>query len=214
MSRRLVTAVLGVLVALGGGLPAVARAQAPAPTTSSEPAPSSPSSAASAEAPAASSAPPPARPATGYGYSDPKPRKPVHAPGHVTVRSGARAAHHVEPNASGPVATLPGFQMMGDAGSRLFVELTQSVPIEERHARGVITYVLKGARVVRRNNENALVTLHFNTPVTRARLLPSGHDLLFIIDLRANVTPAWKLNPGKDGGSVLVIDFPKGSYVP
>jgi len=57
------------------------------------------------------------------------------------------------------------------------------------------------------------VTVHFNKPISRARLVPSGHDLLFIIDLRANVTPTWKLNPGKEGGSVLVVDFPKGSYV-
>ena len=144
---------------------------------------------------------------TGYGYSDhPAPRG-------LTVRSGT--PHHAPvSHDSGPIATLPGFEMRGDGGSRLFVELTQSVPVEERHARNTLTYVLKGARVAVHNNVNPLVTVHFNTPVMQARLVPSGHDLLFVIALRAAVTPTWKLNPAKEGSAVLDIDFPKGSYLP
>jgi hypothetical protein len=218
MPRRAVTTALIHLslcaVAVAATLPAVvARAQgAAAPTATAAP------TAAASAAPAASDAPPatPPHPATGYGYSDPKPRKvPARSPSHLTVHSGVRPAHpHPAPQRhAGPVATLPGFQMLGEGGSRLFVELSQTVPVEERKGRGVLTYVLKGAHVELRNNRNALVTVHFNTPVTRARLVPSGHDLLFVVDLRANVAPTWKVNPGKDGASVLVIDFPKGTYV-
>ena len=148
----------------------------------------------------------PPRPATGYGYSDHKPT------GHLVVRSGARHPHHVVQ--AGPVATLPGFEMLPEGGSRLFVELTQQVRIDEHHARGKLVYVLHGARVSVRNNENPLVTVHFNTPVTRARLVPVGHDLHFIVDLRAAATPTWKANAGKEGSFVLTIDFPKGSYLP
>ena len=149
---------------------------------------------------------------TGYGYSDhPAPQRA--APHHLTVRSGT--PHHTTvSHADGPVATLPGFEMLGDGGSRLFVELTQSVTVEERHTRGTLTYVLKGAHVTVHNNVNPLVTVHFNTPVSQARLVPSGHDLLFVIALRAAATPTWKLNPAKEGSAVLDIDFPKGSYLP
>lgn len=148
-------------------------------------------------------------PMTGYGYSDPKPTA---TPRHFQVRSGVR--HHPNvPAASGPVATLPGFEMLPEGGSRLFVELTQTVPIEERKARGTITYVMHGARVTVHNNTNPLVTVHFNTPVAGARLAQSGRDLLFIVTLRADATPTWKVNPGKEGSSVLTVDFPKGSYV-
>ena len=148
---------------------------------------------------------------TGYGYSD-HPTRGVQRP--LTIRSG-HAVHHppVTHGASGPIATLPGFEMLGDGGSRLFVELTQSVQVEQRQARGSLTYVLKGAHVSVHNNVNPLVTVHFNTPVTQARLVPSGHDLLFVIDSRAAVTPTWKLNPAKEGSAVLDIDFPKGTYV-
>lgn len=146
---------------------------------------------------------------TGYGYSDPKP---THGRG-LVVRSGTRSHRPVMPVATGPVATLPGFEMLAEGGSRLFVELTQMVQVEERRARGTLTYVIHGAHVTVRNNENPLITVHFNTPVTRARLVPSGRDLLFIVDLRADVSPTWKMNPGKEGSTVLTVDFPKGSYV-
>jgi hypothetical protein len=115
---------------------------------------------------------------------------------------------------SGPIATLPGFEMLGDGSSRVFVQLTQPVPVEERKAKGSLTYVLKGAHVTVHNNTNPLVTVHFNTPVREARLRPAGADLLLVIDLRAQTTPSWKITPAKDGAAILQIDFPKGSFVP
>jgi hypothetical protein len=113
-----------------------------------------------------------------------------------------------------PVATLPGFEMLPDGGSRVFVEITRKVDVEERRSARVLTYVLKGAHVVYRNNENALVTVHFNTPVTKARLLPSGRDLLFSVDLRADSPATWKMVTDSDGSATLQVDFPKGSFLP
>jgi len=159
------------------------------------------------DATASASATASVRPMAGYGYSDPKP-----APHRLQVRSGVRHRPTV-PSWGGPVATLPGFEMLPEGGSRLFVELTQNVQVEERKARGVVTYVLKGARVTVHNNTNPLVTVHFNTPVAGAHLVQAGHDLLFVIAMRADATPTWKMNPGKEGSSVLTVDFPKGSYV-
>jgi hypothetical protein len=113
-----------------------------------------------------------------------------------------------------PVATLPGFEMLPDGGSRLFVEVNRTVHVEERRAARVLTYILRGTRVVHRNNENILETVHFNTPVTSARLWPSGKDLTFTVDLRADAAPAWKIVPQGDGSATLQIDFPSGNYLP
>jgi hypothetical protein len=188
---------------------AAARAQNTGGGDSNAGASSGTASASGNAAPTSTEAKPPQN-ITGYGYSD----RPASSARPLAVRSGARSnVHHAIPAAGGPVATLPGFEMLAEGGSRLFVELSQSIQIEERHARGTLTYVLKNAHVTVHNNQNPLVTVHFNTPVTSARLVPSGRDLLFIIDLRAAVTPTWKLNPGKEGSAVLNIDFPKGSYV-
>jgi hypothetical protein len=115
--------------------------------------------------------------------------------------------------AAGPEAALPGFEELADGASRLFVELTKSVAVAEKKGRGEVTYVLKGAHVRLHNNTNALVTVYFNTPVTRARLVPAGTDTLFVVDLRADVAPTWKMVPAKQGMAVLQIEFPGGSYL-
>ncbi len=143
--------------------------------------------------------------------------QPAGTPPTTPAASPAPPADHpapsVPPGVTGPVATLPGFEMQADGSSRLFVQLTQTVPVEERRGPRRITYVLKGAKVVKRNNQNALVTVHFNTPVTSARLRRAGGDLAFIVDLRANVVPTWKLAPAKDNSAILEIDFPKGEFI-
>jgi hypothetical protein len=114
---------------------------------------------------------------------------------------------------SGPLATFPGFEQLPDGGSRLFVQLNQAVPVEERKAAGSVTYVLKGAHLRVHNDANALVTVHFNTPVFRARLAPQGNDLLFILELRSAVTPTFKMVANQDKTSTLQIDFPKGDFI-
>jgi hypothetical protein len=169
--------------------------------------------AAEAQTPAVSAADvadtPPAAPAR-VAPATPAPDAPV-----PVVLSGARhvAMGHVKTYPY-PVATLPGFEILPDGGSRLFVEITRAVNVEERRSERVLTYILKGTRVIYRNNENSLVTVHFNTPVTRARLLPSGGDLLFSVDLRADAAPAWKMVNEGDGTATLQVDFPKGNFLP
>ena len=94
------------------------------------------------------------------------------------------------------------------------MQLTKNVAVDEKKAPGAITYVLRGARVHLHNNTNALVTVHFNTPVLRARLVPRGNDVLFVVELRANVSPTWKMTPSKDGTAILQVDFPRGDFLP
>jgi hypothetical protein len=140
-------------------------------------------------------------PAAGYAYSD----KPA-----AGTKSAPRGTRY---KASGPVVNMPGFEQTNDGGSRLFVQLSQNVQVEERKAQGSITYVLKGASPRVWNNTNALVTVHFNTPVSRARLVPQGGDLHFIIELRSAATPTWKMNDSQDKTAMLAVDFPKGDYL-
>lgn len=120
----------------------------------------------------------------------------------------SRATH-----ADGAVATLPGFEEHEDGSTRLFVRLTKNVPVEEQQGKGTLTFVLKGAHVRTRNNTRALETVHFNTPVVRARLVPKKGDLLFVVDLRADVAPTWKIQDEQDKTAILTIDFPKGTFL-
>jgi hypothetical protein len=133
------------------------------------------------------------------------------APGLVLAQSHAAAPRTAPTQAA---SAEPGFETLADGSSRLFVDLTKPVAYETKTAKGSVTYVLKGARVRRRNNTNALVTVHFNTPVTSARLVPHGHDLWFVVELRAAVQPTVTMDTGKDGAAVMHIELPKGQYLP
>jgi hypothetical protein len=182
-------------------VPAGAMAQAPTASTAT-PAPS----AETAAAPTGSASATPAKPivpATGYGWSTPKPNP------------GRPRAPRTTARKNSPDALLPGFEVQPDGSTRFFVQLTQAVPFETKKTRGSLTYVLKGAHVDRRNNTNPLVTVHFNTPVTTARLVPHGNDLWFVLDLRADASPAATMDtPAQGGAAMLRIDFPKGNYAP
>lgn len=143
----------------------------------------------------------PVTPAAGYSFSD----KPTRTATATATRPSMRRQ-------AGPSVNQPGFEPLAGGGSRLFVTLSQSVPVEERRAQGTITYVLKGAHARVWNNTNALVTVHFNTPVWRARLVPQGNDLHFVIELRANAAPTFKMADRGDKTAILTVDFAKGDY--
>jgi hypothetical protein len=188
------------------GLMALVPAVAPAQTASPQPAPPPPGTAAPPPPPAGSDAPAkPVVPATGYGWST----KPAGRP-RLRVRA-TRAAAASTASPSGTV--IPGFETLADGSSRVFVQMPKPAQYTTRVAKGAITYILKGLHVDRRNNLNALVTVHFNTPVTSARLVPHGSDLWFIVDLRADVQPTVAMDATKDGGAMLRVEFPKGDYL-
>ncbi len=110
-------------------------------------------------------------------------------------------------------ARSPGFETLADGSTRLSIEFSEPVTYDTKAASGRVVYVVKGARVGRRNDYNPLVTVAFNTPVTTARLVAHGRDLWFVVDLRAPVKPEVKTDAAKEGGVVLQIEFPKGDYV-
>jgi hypothetical protein len=179
---------------------ALAQGTGPAPADTST---GAPSLAPSPEAPSSAAPSASVVPATGYGWSTAPATK-----RHVRKIRAASAAPQT------PDAIMPGFEMLADGSSQLYVELSKPVTYDTKTSRGGIVYVLKGAHVDKRNNFNPLVTVHFNTPVTSARLVPHGKDLWFVIDMRANVQPTVTMDAAKEGGAVLRIGFPSGSYLP
>lgn len=125
-----------------------------------------------------------------------------------------RRAPAARARADAAVATFPGFRLLPDGRSRIYVELTRQVSVDERRAEGTLIYVIHDARVPVRNNRNALITTHFATPVARARLLSAGANIELIIDLRKSTSATQKVVAGENGGARLEIDFPAGDYPP
>lgn len=118
------------------------------------------------------------------------------------------------PRADAAVATFPGFRLLPDGRSRIYVELTKAVSVDEQRTNGKLVYIIHDARVPVRNNRNSLITTHFATPVGRARLLTAGGDVELIIDLRQAASASQKIVAGDNGGVRLEVDFPAGDYPP
>jgi hypothetical protein len=148
----------------------------------------------------------------GTGTADPK--KPAGSTGGYSYNDKPAANQpRGKYKQTGATVAMPGFEQTADGGSRFFVQLSQQVPVEERRAAGSITYVLKGASPRVWNNTNDLVTIFFSTPVSHARLVPSGGDLLLVLTMRASATPTYKMADNGQNGAQLSIDFPKGDWL-
>jgi hypothetical protein len=123
-----------------------------------------------------------------------------------------RPAALLHPRVETAVATFPGFRALPDGRTQVFVELSRSVAVKEKRDGATLTYILRGARIVVRNNTNPLITTHFSTPVDRARLVRAGEDLDFVVDLRADAGPTYEIVATEEGAARLEVTFPAGDY--
>ncbi len=169
---------------------------------------------AGAEEPRAGAAAPPAGSSSGPGGEAAEPKRPSVTGGYAWTekprpRKRARRRVHYDPNA--PSVTFPGFRLLPDGSSLIWVVVNQTVPVEERRAKGRVTYVLKGAVIRIRNNTNPLVTTHFNTPVSRVRLVRDQAGAQLVLNLREDVSPTHRVVRGPRGMMVLQVRVPQAT---
>lgn len=184
-----------VALALGFLVVPLARAQtAPAAPPAGATPPGAP-------APSGSAAPAPKPPGVtgGYSWSDKKARK-------GRARPHARRRLKFDPAA--PIATFPGFRMLPDGRSLVFVSVSKVVGVEVRRSGNRVAYVLSGADVAVRNNTNALVTTWFDTPLSRARLQPAKGGAQLVLELREAADPTYRVNKLANGWMTLEVVLP------
>jgi hypothetical protein len=128
------------------------------------------------------------------------------------TKKGRRPKKPLVANPTGPLTSFVGFRSLDDGSTRIYVDVASTVPVDEKRESGVLHYLMKGARVGSRNATNWLVTTFRNTPVKRARLVPSADGVELLIELRAETAPTQRLVPGPHGGATLQIDFPAGNF--
>jgi hypothetical protein len=136
--------------------------------------------------------------------------------GKATAKGTGKAAPK-KPVEQGLIAQWPGFHLTSDGGSEVMVEFSKTLPAPTEHrAKGSITYVFKGARITKHNNSNPLVTVHFNTPIAVARLVPKGADVHLVIELRggAEALPTTGIRAGTEGaGAQFFAKFAPGHFI-
>ncbi len=197
-AMALLRALCGV-VAFGLLAVPAARAQsgtAPSGSAAPSPAPSGSAAPSGAAAPSTSAAPKPAGVTGGYAWTD-KPRA-----------RPARRARRRKFDASAPIATFPGFRMLPDGRSQVFVSISKSVDVQVRRSAGRVVYVLGGSVVAIRNNTNALVTTWFKTPLARARLSRARGGAELVLELRQAVEPTFRIATLPGGWITLEVTLP------
>ncbi|MBN2343626.1 MAG: hypothetical protein JXX29_19365 [Deltaproteobacteria bacterium] len=108
--------------------------------------------------------------------------------------------------------TWPGFFMTADGGSRIFIQTTAPLEYKQKTSKKKIVLTFKDTKVHLSNNQNPLVTLHFNTPLRKAYLKKYKKKTELILELKTKTTPAISQSTDADGYSYLFIDFPPGQY--
>jgi hypothetical protein len=114
--------------------------------------------------------------------------------------------------AAGPpgeaAVTFAGFHVFDDGTSRIFVKITKDVPVEAKRDGKQVDFLLRGAKVVAKNNKNPLITKEFVSPVMVARLLSEKEGVVLRVELREAVAPTHRVSRHPDGSITLHIDFP------
>lgn len=183
--------------------PAATSASAPATPPASAPA----TPAAAQKAPPA--LPPPANANTNKGAAPAKTAKGTSAK--TSATKGSKKHKKGSKDAAitgGPIATYPGFRMLDGGGSRVLVALSKKVNVSETKAAGKLTYRIQGVQVPTRNNQRALVTTFFSTPVSRVELVPRDSDVDLVIDAKDTAGVVFRVIES-DKGAELQVDFPK-----
>lgn len=131
----------------------------------------------------------------------------------VASNSNNPPAVNVPAGATPPQVTWPGFELLAQGRSRIFVQLTSRVETEVQSGLNQVVMVLKRAQIAGRNNRRPLETRFFNTPVTRAYLKKRGTDTVLILELRSNALPVVGTEQASSGYFFVFLDFPAGQYI-
>lgn len=125
----------------------------------------------------------------------------------VAARRKGKAAPAPPLSSNAPIVTAPGFRMIEEGKSRVFLEVSHKVDVTERRAEGRVIYQLKGAVIPLRNSRLPLPTGFFSTPVGRIELVRQGDSAELVIELREAATPEHRVIE-TPRGIALQVDFP------
>lgn len=104
--------------------------------------------------------------------------------------------------------TWPGFHMLPDGTSQLFLQTTSSLTYSLKQSGNTFIIELGKVSVYLGNNRNPLVTTYFNTPLKRAYLKTKKKKLSLVLEMKNGVQPELLQRSHQDGYSYLFVKFP------
>lgn len=109
---------------------------------------------------------------------------------------------------SGVWVTWPGFSMLPDGTSQLFLQTTSSLTYTTKKSGNIFIINLGKVSVYLGNNRNPLVTTHFKTPLKRAYFKTKKKKLSLILEMKNDVQPELLQQSQQDGYNYLLVKFP------
>jgi hypothetical protein len=140
---------------------------------------------------------------------------PAHAQGYSGVAPGSSKVPDGIAAAPGAAAlvTWPGFQMLPNGGSRVFIQTSVEVKPDLKRDGNTLHVALISVSLPKGNARLPLDTSFFNTPVKslRAKARKDG-GVVVEIELRSNVSPSMRTERASTGYYFVYLDFPSGNY--
>jgi len=131
-------------------------------------------------------------------------------PGTDTITENLAAAP-----GEGALVTWPGFQMLPDGGSRVFVQTTIEVAPELKREGQSDNWqvVLAHVSLPAGNARRPLDTQFFNTPVKSVRTVARGAGVAVVLSMRAKLKPVVRTERATSGYFFTYLEFPPGSFL-
>jgi hypothetical protein len=137
----------------------------------------------------------------------------------LPVAAAAPAKHQAGDAKAGAEITFVGYQAQPSGAGLLFVEMTESVTVEEQRSGQRLEYRLIGAQVPLRNNTNPLLLSEFGSSAISAQLVRDKAkrgkppSVRLVVNLRSDIKPTHRVvQRGK--GAALEIQLPAASAAP
>jgi hypothetical protein len=137
------------------------------------------------------------------------------APGYEGVTPGSgNVPENIAAQPGGQaVVTWPGFQMMPDGGSRVFVQTSAAVKADLKRDGAAWVLTFRGAKLPPGNARLPLDTHFFNTPVVNVRVKAVGKGVAVIIRTRGKkIEPKVRTEQAENGYFFTYVEFPPGQY--
>jgi hypothetical protein len=108
--------------------------------------------------------------------------------------------------------TWPGFMMLPEGGSRIFVQTTKPLKYTQKQDSKEITLSFADTKIFLSNNKNPLIMTYFNTPVQKVYVKQAGKRAELVIELKTSAHAGVVQTFVDDGYNYVFVDFPAGQY--
>jgi len=107
-----------------------------------------------------------------------------------------------------PLVEAPSFEMLPDGRSRVTLPVSDKTNVGRRTKKQGVVFVVERAQVGVANNLNPLVTTHFATPLSRARLTRQKSSVSLELELRHEVSVTHEVKANPNGSMLLIVTLP------